>query len=106
MIKMIFLVHRRPGLDRDEFRKYWGETHSEIAKKTPGVRKYIQLHAVPGPDGEDPPYDGFAEMWWDDAASMQAALETPEGKAALADTQSFLDLDRQQVFTVEQISVV
>ena len=106
MIKMIFLVHRRPGLDRDEFRKYWGETHSEIAKKTPGVRKYIQHHAVPGPDGEDPPYDGFAEMWWDDAASMQAALETPEGKATLADTQNFLDLDRQQVFTVEQITVV
>ena len=106
MIKMIFLVHRRPDMNRGEFRKYWGETHSKIGAKTPGVRKYIQHHAVPGPDGEEPPYDGFAEMWWDDAASMQAALETPEGQATLADLQNFLDLDRQQVFTVEQISVV
>ena len=45
-------------------------------------------------------------MWWDEAAAMQAALETPEGQATLADTQNFLDLDRQQVFTVEQITVV
>ena len=44
-------------------------------------------------------------MWWDDPASMQVALEIPEGQAAIADMQNILDQDRQQAFTVEQISV-
>lgn len=106
MIKMIFLVHRRPGLNREEFRTYWRDTHGPIASKVPGLRKYTQHHAVPGPDGTEPPYDGFSEMWWDDAESLQAALESPEGKAAVEDIGNIVDMERQQVFVVEQHSIV
>ena len=106
MIKMVFLVHRRPDLSSDEFRKYWRETHSQIAAKIPGLRKYIQHHAEPGPDGSPPPYDGFAEMWYDDAESLERAMETPEGQAARADTENFLDLDRLLAFSVDQVTVV
>jgi len=38
MIKMMFLVHKRPDLDSMAFRKYWRETHSQIASKIPGLR--------------------------------------------------------------------
>lgn len=100
MIKMIFLVHRRPELTRDEFRKYWREKHGPIASKVPGLRKYTQHHAVPGPDGAEPPYDGFSEMWWDDGESFRRALESPEGKAAVADIENIVG--RQEVFVVEQ----
>lgn len=106
MIKMIFLVHRQPQLSPDEFRRYWKETHAEIARKIPGLRKYTQHHAVPGPDGVEPPYDGFAEMWWDDAESLQMALGSPDGKAAVEDIGNIVDLERQQVFVVEQYSIV
>lgn len=106
MIKMIFLVHRRQELSREGFRQYWRETHASIASKIPGLRKYIQHHAVPGPDGADPPYDGFSEMWWDNAESLKSALESPEGKAAVADIGNIVEVERQQVFAVEQHSVV
>ena len=100
MIKMIFLVHRRPELSRDEFQKRWRETSGPIGSKIPGVRKYVQHHAVPGPDGTEPPYDGFAEMWWDDATSLQKALESPEGQAAVEDIETIVG--RQEVFVAEQ----
>jgi len=106
MVKVIFLVHKRPDLSREEFQRYWRETHSKIASNVPGLQKYIQNHAIPGPDGTDPPYDGFAEMWWNDAASLQQALESPQGRAANADLQNFTDVDRQQVFAVTQYDIV
>lgn len=106
MIKVIFLVHRRSGLSREEFRRYWKETHAPIASKIPGLRKYTQHHAVSGPDGTAPPYDGFAEMWWDDAGSLETALGSSEGMAAVADIENIVDVDRQQVFYVEQHSIV
>ena len=106
MIKVIFLVHRRPGLSREEFRRYWRETHAPIASKIPGLRKYTQHHAVSGPDGAEPAYDGFAEMWWDDAGSLQTALESSEGIAAVADIEDIVDVDRHHVFYVEQRSIV
>ena len=104
MIKMIFLVHRRPELSRDEFQKRWREKSGPIGSKVPGVRKYVQHHAVLGPDGAEPPYDGFAEMWWDDATSLQKALESPEGQAAVNDIETIVG--RQEVFVVEQHEMV
>ena len=104
MIKMIFLVHRRPELTRDEFHRRWREKSGPIGSKIPGLRKYVQHHAVSGPDGDEPPYDGFAEMWWDDGESLQKALESPEGQAAVEDIESIVD--RQDVLVVEQHVIV
>ena len=71
MIKAVFLVHKRPDMDDEEFRRYWRETHGPIAAKVPGVRKYVQSLAIPEPDGTRPAYDGFAEMWFDSRESFE-----------------------------------
>ena len=104
MIKMIFLVHRRPELSREQFQQHWRETSGRIGSQIPGLRRYVQHHAVPGLDGTEPPYDGFAEMWWDDAKSLRKALESPEGLAAVADIESIVGL--QEEFIVEQHEMV
>lgn len=106
MIKMVFLVHRRPDMEAAEFRKYWRQDHAAIASKIPGLRKYVQNHATVASDGIPPPYDGFAEMWFDDAAALDEALATPEGKAALADAESFIDFDRMLTFGVDEVEVL
>ncbi len=54
------------------------------------------------PDGTTPPYDGVAEMWFEDATSF----ETPEFEAAIADTANFLDPDRSQGFSVDELEIV
>ncbi len=106
MLKMMFMVHRRPDLDADAFSKYWRETHAPIAKQIPGLRKYIQHHAISGSDGSAPPYDGIAEMWYDDDAALEQAMATQEGQAAQADAAQCMDLERMLFMSVDQNSVV
>ena len=47
MIKSIALAHRKTGLTREEYNRYWKEQHAPLAAKLiPGVRKYVQNHFV------------------------------------------------------------
>jgi len=102
MLKMVFLVHRRPDMDEQEFHRYWRDTHGPIARQIPGLRKYVQNHSTAAADGTRPPYDGFAEMWFDSADSFA----TPEFQAALADTPNFLDVERVKSLSFEQVEFV
>ena len=106
MLKMVILVHRRSDLDSESFRKYWRETHSQIARKIPGLRKYIQHHALPSPDGSPPPYDGIAELWWDDQEAMEKAFASSEGQAVFGDIRNFLGPEKRTVFRVDQVTIV
>ena len=103
---MVFLVHRKPGMEAEEFRQYWGETHAPIAAQLPGLRKYVQNHSAVITNGPPPMYDGFAEMWWDDVEAMEQSLASPEGQAALADVDNFIDLERMQTFSVDEVTIV
>ena len=106
MLKMVFLVHKRPDMDAEEFYRYWKETHAPIAASLPGLRKYVQNHASPEQNAAPSAYDGFAEMWWDNAEAFEQALASREGHAALDDLTNFIDLDRMQSFSVDEVMVV
>ena len=103
---MVFLVHRRSDMDAEEFSRYWREDHAPIGAKLPGLRRYIQNHSTGAPDGSSPPYDGFAELWFDNVASLEQALASPEGQAVLADTENFIDLERMQTFSVDEVTIL
>lgn len=90
----------------EEFRRYWRDAHGPIAAKLPGLRKYLQNHALPGPDGTDPPFDGLTEVWFDDTESFLQAVESPEGTAAFEDAANFQDMEGLPNFMVEEIVVV
>ena len=105
MIKMVFLVHRRSDMNAEEFSRYWRENHAPISAKLPGLRKYIQNHAIAAPDGNPPPYDGFAELWFDDLDALEQAMASPEGQAVVADTENFIDLERMLTFGVNEVAV-
>ncbi len=106
MIKMVFLVHKRSDMDSDEFSRYWRETHAPIGAKLPGLRKYIQNHSIAASDGTPAPYDGFAELWFDDVASLEQAMASPEGQAVVADTENFLDVARMHAFGVDEVAII
>jgi uncharacterized protein (TIGR02118 family) len=106
MIQEIVLLRRRPGMDRDEFRRYWRENHAPLAAKFPGLRKYVQAHVIPDPSQEGPSYDGVAELWFDSVEALQAAIESPEGQAARADFPNFLDVDKTQIMIAEDVTIV
>ncbi len=106
MLKMVFLINRRPDMEAEDFRRYWKETHAPIAAKLPGLRKYVQNYFAAAPDGPPPMYDGFAELWWDDAEAMEQSLASAEGQATLADVDNFLDAERLQTFIAEEVKIV
>ena len=104
MVKAVYLLHKRPDMDWVEFQRYWTEVHAPMVAKLPGLRRYVQGHAVP--EAGDRPCDGIAELWFDSAASMQASLASPEGKTALADVPNFLDASKLGRIVVEEVQVV
>jgi uncharacterized protein (TIGR02118 family) len=75
--------------DKGAFDKYYFETHVQLAKKFPGLRKYeVSRGPVATPAGPSG-YHLVALLHYDNLAAIQAALASPEGQAAVADVQNF-----------------
>lgn len=121
MIKLIFCLRRRRELSREEFQQYWYTTHAPLVKERAaklGARRYVQLHTSHddlnevlrlGRGGPEP-YDGVAELWFDDRAALESAFSTADareaGAALLADERNFIDLSRSPIWLAEERTVV
>jgi uncharacterized protein (TIGR02118 family) len=91
MIKLVALVRKKPGLTAEAFRDYWLNTHAPLAAAIPGMRGY-RINIAGDPGGQPPaPYDGSAEIWFDDRGAMEAGLGSLEGEVAGDDTARFTD---------------
>ncbi|MBO6757268.1 MAG: EthD family reductase [Roseibium sp.] len=91
MIKLIALVKKKSGMSVGAFKDYWVNTHAPLAKTIPGMRGYRINVADPGGDLPAAPYDGSAEIWFDDRAAMLKGLASPENDIAGADVANFAD---------------
>jgi uncharacterized protein (TIGR02118 family) len=103
MVKLIALLKRKPGTSREEFAKRWLHEHTKLSAKIPAVRGYrINIAAGRQPEGtgDEPIYDGTAEMWWDSVEDMEAAFASDIGKAAGADADEFAAV-RIHIYTEE-----
>ena len=107
MIKSIVVAHRKPGLTREEFSKYWKNEHGPLAAKLiPGVRRYVQNHLVeiPGMEYEG---DGVVEMWYDNVEAWQESMKAIQSSKELADDGAKVcDLRDAKVWIVEEHVVI
>jgi uncharacterized protein (TIGR02118 family) len=71
------------------FERHFQDTHLPLAAKIPGVQRIEQAKVVGTPDGSKPPYYRIAELYVENEEALQAAMESPEGKAAMADIPNF-----------------
>ena len=79
MVKAIFLAGKLPGLTLLEFFDRWEHHHGRLGARVPGLRRYVQNHAIPSAYGGGlHTHDGWAEMWFDDLGALRAALDSPE----------------------------
>jgi uncharacterized protein (TIGR02118 family) len=108
MIRLIFVLRRKPAMSRAEFQKYWHEEHAPlVASHTTNLNmlRYVQDHTLDDPmneqmakarGGMEPPYDGVAEIWWTSrealATSFASAAGQAAGKALVEDEAKFIDL--------------
>ena len=67
MIKSLSLLTRKPGMTHEQFVKHWLEVHGPLARKVPGLRRYVQSHILeertrPDIPSTDVEIDGVAEL--------------------------------------------
>jgi uncharacterized protein (TIGR02118 family) len=103
VIKALRAFGRAPGMDREEFLRRW-EQHAGLVLEVPGVRGYVQSPRAGRPEQSTAPFDGYSATWFDDQESAFRAFESPEGRAAMADSESIIDLaSLRTVMTVEVV---
>ena len=102
MVKVITFIKRKPGMPVEEFQGYWRTRHPEVVTRLPGVRRYVQSHALLSTYGTDEPvYDGIAEVWADDTAALRAMTKSPDHAAVQADEARFIDRASMGVIITE-----
>ena len=97
VIKGYSLLAKRPDVSSKFFHEHWRTVHAEHAQKITSLRRYIQAHRI---DAEVPgfvqsPYDGIAEVWWDDLAAADLVATDPDYvNNAKLDEPNFIDMPR------------
>ena len=109
MIKRISLLTRKAGMTREQFTCHWLEIHAPLARPMPGLTRYVQSHIVEEFRRADIPtaamqIDGIAELWFEDRASMDRALASPEMAALHADGALFIGANK--TFVVEEKVII
>jgi len=103
MIKLVYCITRRPDLSLEEFSTYWHDSHGPIGRQIPGLRRLVQSHPLVVAPCQRMDFDGMAELWFDDLASLRTAQSSPEWQASSADEANFIDTTHTALFlTVER----
>ena len=121
MIKLTFAVRRRDDIDAEEFHRYWRDEHGPLVRSFQpvlGIRRYVQVHRLETPFNDVlqgsrntlEPFDGTAELWWDDLDALTAGSSTTKGVAAaralLEDEARFIDLERSALWLGEEVEII
>jgi len=92
MHKIVTLIKRRSDLSVENFQTYWAGHHGPLMKQAPGIRRYVQSHALPqGYRRGELLFDGISELWFEDENAYGACLNSNEFKAAKRDLDAFVD---------------
>ncbi len=119
MIKVSFLMRRKPDMTREEFQTYWREQHTQAVPEEAipalGVKRYIQVHtldtplrdAIVGPrEGLVDEFDGIAEMWFESEEAIQRDWSTDRAaeyaEAFFEDEKNFIDWTRSTILVSEE----
>ena len=82
---MVILATRPAEWTREQFTTWWRSEHADYAKKLPGLQGYRHGEVVFDYDHPGAPaWDGHAVLTFADRAALDAALESPQWRAAVA----------------------
>ena len=103
MVKMMFMVHRKAELTREQCVAEWtGAPHLSLLDdvKAAGLRRYVQNPAT-GEERDGAP-DGVGELWFDDEGAMDRIMNSPAMATGFEDATRFADLDRSYPLVVNE----
>ena len=105
MIKSFSLLARRPGMSHEAFVRHWHDVHVPMSKDVPGLRGYIVSTVVERQNRSDvggfalAPFDGLAQVWFDDLEARARTGASAEGKRWHADGATIIGAIRMFVTT-------
>jgi hypothetical protein len=111
MIKLLFLLKRKPGITLEQFRDYYESTHSKlIPSGASGAKRYFRKYLSPLPKRTDPAdaepyYDCIMEIWFEDEEALRNApfnTDRELQRIIKEDELRFLDVTKLHGFTYEE----
>lgn len=117
MIKLVYCVRKRPDMSLEAFLRYWQKRHGPLVcsfAQALGIARYVQSHACEADEnqallrsrGLAAPYDGIAELWWDDMATYRRHVHSPaarEARRALVEDEAhFIEFAQSRLFVTEE----
>jgi len=94
-VKIVSVIKRRSDLSFEDFVAHWQQRHPTFVNRLPGLRRYVQNPALPHPR-RTWPWDGMAELWFDDVYAIKVAFESSAADDMRQDEQNFIG--RQEWF--------
>jgi len=109
------MLRRKPELSLEEFQDTWLHEHGPLVASHASnlnILRYVQVHTLDDPINEamnrgrggkmEAPYDGVAELWWENEEALLASGATSIGQAAsmalLEDEARFIDLQNSPLW--------
>jgi hypothetical protein len=85
VIRLVYMLRRKPGLSLEEFHRVWRDEHGPLVafhQVRLGILRYTQSHRLDDPStagmrgarGMKPPLRRVAEVWWESEEALTAAL--------------------------------
>jgi uncharacterized protein (TIGR02118 family) len=96
MVKVFALLPRRTDVTEDYFHKHWAGPHAELALRITTIKRYVQSHRVAQTVSNlgTAPYEGIAEVWFNDVATGAAMGDDPNyANYAHLDEPNFIDTE-------------
>lgn len=87
MYKLIAL-YRKPA-DTQAFERHYAQVHTPLVRAIPGLSGLVLNRSTSPPWGGEPPYYLIAELHFPDEPTFQAAMASPENRAAGKDLRQF-----------------
>jgi uncharacterized protein (TIGR02118 family) len=106
MLKFMVVLYRRTDLTSTQFRHHLEKVHAPLAKALPGLKKYRQNHVADDPKRKHPGWDAIVELYFESRQAMDAAWDSPQGRASDADLPLFADLSRTTWSVVEELTLL
>ena len=104
MIRLTFLLRRLPDQSLEKFQRYWREEHGPLVASVAqrlNILRYVQVHRIEAPineqltsarGGMETPYDGVAELWWENEEKFAEVADLDQAATLLEDERRFIDL--------------
>jgi uncharacterized protein (TIGR02118 family) len=85
-------LRRKEGMSPEEFRGYWLSRHAPIARDGyEHLTGYVVNLVTRVPEGQEAPYDGVAELTWEDRDGMKADFASEASAQSTKDLGNFTD---------------